>query len=323
MFIVVHISASAKSHLPRILSRAGPLPALHPADGDEIKPGHIYIAPPNQHLVLSEDKIFLTSGPKEHGHRPAIDPLFQSAALNYGPRVVGIVLSGMLGDGTAGLLSIKNSGGLAVVQDPQEAVFPGMPLSALEKVKVDHILDIAGIASLMEKLPAGEGVKEGLVGMTKNRDDEREKISQDFERFKQGENPQHNSILSCPDCGGVIFELGDQDQPHFRCHIGHSYSLESYIGKQAESLEDALWKAVRILEERAALLERISYSLEKKRAGSRSGRNFSNQALEVRKTADIIRQAIAAQSDPSESFYISSTEDLHKLDDSAGRELRD
>jgi two-component system, chemotaxis family, protein-glutamate methylesterase/glutaminase len=175
----------------------------------------------------------------------------------------------------------------------------------------------------MEKLPDAEGVKEGLVGMTKNRDDEREKISHDFERFKHGENPQHNSILSCPDCGGVIFELGEQDQPHFRCHIGHSYSLESYISKQAESLEDALWKAVRILEERAALLERISYSLEKKRAGSRSGKNFSNQALEVRKTADIIRQAIAVQSDPSESFYISSTEDLHKLDDSAGRELRD
>jgi two-component system, chemotaxis family, protein-glutamate methylesterase/glutaminase len=323
VFIVVHIKAAAKSYLPKILSKAGRLPAFHPSDGEEIKPGRIYIAPPNQHLVLSRERIFLTSGPKEHGHRPAIDPLFHSAALNYGPRVVGIVLSGMLGDGSAGLFSIKSSGGLAVVQDPQEAVFPSMPLSALGKVDVDHVLDIAGIASLMDKLPAGNAVREGLVSMKKNPDDERMQISRDFERFKQGEKIQHNSVLSCPDCGGVIFEMGEQDQPHFRCHIGHSYSLESYMDKQSESLEDALWKAVRILEERAALLERIAYSLEKKRAGSRSGKNFSNQALEVRKTVDIIRQAIAEQPDPSASFYISSTEDMHKLDDSAGRELRD
>jgi two-component system, chemotaxis family, protein-glutamate methylesterase/glutaminase len=313
VFIVVHIPDTATSYLPAILSRSGLLPALHPVDGEEIKPGQIYIAPPNWHLLLSTGHITLSPGPKEHGHRPAIDTLFQSAALNYGPRVVGVILSGTQGDGAVGLAEIKNRGGVAVVQDPEEAVFASMPLNAMGKVQVDHVLDIAGIGKLVKKLAAAPAVQKGVVGMEKKPEKERRQISQDFERFKQGEKPEHSSILSCPDCGGVVFEMGEGDQPHFRCHIGHTYSLESYVGRQSDGLERALWTAVRILQERSALLERMALA-SKQRGSVRSADYFYQQAQEINHQKDVIRQALEALPTSAEDFYVTDSTDFQSLD---------
>src|SRR5688572_11570392 len=159
VFIAIHTTPTTPSLLPKILSRAGPLPAAHPRDGDGIERGRIYIPPPDHHLLLDEDRVRIVRGPKENGHRPALDPMFRTAAVRYGRRVVGVVITGMLDDGTAGLLAIKQRGGIAVVQNPNEALFPGMPLSAIQNVDVDHVLHLNEIPPLLARL-AGEPVTE-------------------------------------------------------------------------------------------------------------------------------------------------------------------
>src|SRR5437588_1312081 len=161
VFVVLHIPAQSPSLLPEILSRAGPLKAVQATDDMQIEQGHIYSAPPDHHMLMEQGKICVVRGPKENRHRPAIDPLFRSAALAYGPRVIGVILTGSLDDGTAGLLAVKRRGGIAVVQDPHEALYPSMPRSALENVDVDYTLPLSAITSLLARLArepvAGEG----------------------------------------------------------------------------------------------------------------------------------------------------------------------
>jgi two-component system chemotaxis response regulator CheB len=152
VFVVLHIPPHATSFLPSILSRAGPLPAAHPNDGQAIEHGRIYVAPPDSHLLVKRGHIHLGHGPRENGHRPAADPLFRTAARAYGPRVVGVVLSGNLDDGTAGLLAVKVRGGVAIVQDPSEALYSGMPASASENVAVDWVLPVSEMAALLARL---------------------------------------------------------------------------------------------------------------------------------------------------------------------------
>lgn len=152
IFVVHHFPAQSVSALPNILNRTGPLPASQPADGERIRPGRIYAACPDRHLLVRDGRIRLSSGPREHGHRPAIDPLFRSAARSYGPRVVGVMLSGTLHDGTTGLIAIKGAGGIAVVQDPEHAAYPGMPASAIQHVPVDHVVPPSGLAALLDRL---------------------------------------------------------------------------------------------------------------------------------------------------------------------------
>lgn len=161
LFVVVHIPSEATSVLPRILSRAGPLPAVHVRDGLPIQDGRIYVAPPDYHLLLRSGHVRVVRGPREHGHRPAVDPLFRSAAHYGGPRTVGVILSGVLDDGTSGLQVLKAHGGVAVVQDPDDAFYDGMPRSAVENVDVDHVLPLAEIAPVLARLahaPVEEGV---------------------------------------------------------------------------------------------------------------------------------------------------------------------
>src|SRR5579862_3126519 len=145
-FVVHHFPPFQKSHLPEILSRAGPLPAHQATNGEAILPGRIYIAPPDRHLLIKDGHIELFHGPKENFTRPAVDPLFRSAADSYGPRVIGVILTGLLDDGTAGLIHIKNKGGLAVVQDPDDALFAGMPNSALKRDHVDYSVKLSEMA---------------------------------------------------------------------------------------------------------------------------------------------------------------------------------
>ena len=152
IFVVHHFPAQSVSALPSILNRAGPLHASQPPDGERIRPGRIYAARPNRHLLLWDGRIRLTIGPREHGHRPAIDPLFRSAARSYGPRVIGVILSGTLDDGTAGLLAVKGAGGVAVVQDPAQAAYPGMPASAIQHVPVDHVVLPSQLGTLVDRL---------------------------------------------------------------------------------------------------------------------------------------------------------------------------
>ena len=204
VFIVLHIPAYGTSVLPGILSRRGPLPAVHPADGEAIRQGRIYVAPPDHHLLLEKDgTVRLTRGPHENGHRPAVDTLFRSAARAYGPRVIGVVLTGTLDDGTAGLQVVKRRGGLAVVQDPEEALFASMPRAAIEAVAVDHVAALAEIGSTLARLAHLPAPAESEAPVTPDLEDEVKVAEFDIKNLetrregKPSSTPARTATASC------------------------------------------------------------------------------------------------------------------------------
>jgi two-component system, chemotaxis family, protein-glutamate methylesterase/glutaminase len=249
LLVVLHLGPG-KSALPEILSRAGPLPACHPADGEQLRPGRIYAAPPDQHMVLRDGRIKLLRGPRENGHRPAIDVLFRSAARTYGSRVVGLVLTGNLDDGTAGLLAVKRQGGIAMVQDPAEASYPSMPKSAMESVEVDHVLPVAGLAARLAQLARTPAPTNG--GQIGREPEMEEWLGQ------PGAEIGVPSGFTCPDCHGALWERPEGELVRYRCRTGHAFSPDSLAQAQEEGLEAALWAALRALEERISLARRIA-----------------------------------------------------------------
>lgn len=290
VFVVIHFPSHATSVLPVILSRAGPLQALHPRNGEPIESGKIYVAPPNWHLLLGVDTIHIAQGPREHGFRPAIDPLFRSAASAFGPQAVGIVLSGTLGDGTSGLLMIKEKGGITIAQDPEDALFPSMPLSAIAHVNVDYILPVSEMPEVLKDLAYQPVFGVGGIPVVENTG-ESERIQKDIASFEDDRQFNSPTVLTCPDCGGVLWELAEKDRPRYRCHAGHSYSEDSLLLEQTNALESALWVAVRSLEERAALAGRLS-SRARQRGQIKVAENFNLRREDAEQNADLIRQVL-------------------------------
>jgi two-component system, chemotaxis family, protein-glutamate methylesterase/glutaminase len=288
LFVVIHFPSFVTSTLPRILSRASPLPARHAVHGEPIEPGRIYVASPDCHLQLSDGRVRLTRGPKENGSRPAVDPLFRSAAHNYGPRVVGIVLSGNLNDGTAGLLAIKQAGGIAVVQSLKTALYQGMPQSALEHVTTDYVVAPAEMGAILSQL-ARQPVQSREV-TTMSEDVAPDGIDEFglADRHTQAGVP---STMSCPECHGVLWEVKDQKLVHFRCRVGHAYSAETLLAHQAENLEAALWTALRALEEHSALSKRLA-TRANSRGLSHSASSFTEQAMDAEHHASVIRNVL-------------------------------
>jgi two-component system, chemotaxis family, protein-glutamate methylesterase/glutaminase len=252
VLVVLHIPPYGGSVLPAILARAGSLPARHPTTTEPLAPGEIVVAPPDHHLVLFDNHLRLTRGPRENGHRPAIDVLFRSAARAVGARVIGVVLSGVLDDGTAGLAAIKSRGGLAVVQDPDDAIYPGMPHNAIEHVAVDHVLPADDIAKLLVRL-CEEPVDDAGHPPPPLMEIEADLAMMSETAMNHPERPGQPSGFSCPDCNGVLYEIKDGEITRYRCRVGHAWSAESLLGEQAEQLDAALWMALRGLEEKAAL----------------------------------------------------------------------
>jgi two-component system, chemotaxis family, protein-glutamate methylesterase/glutaminase len=198
MFVVLHIPAQSPSMLPSILSRFGALEAIHPEDGEAIQPGRIYVAPPNHHLLVKGGYVRIVRGPRENRHRPAADPLFRSAAHAYGPRVVGVVLTGTLDDGTAGLLAVKARGGVAIVQDPNEALYPGMPRSALENAEVDYCLRLSGIAARLVQLANEPVESEGAYAMPEGIEIESKIAQMEGSNMENVEKLGSPSVFTCP-----------------------------------------------------------------------------------------------------------------------------
>jgi two-component system chemotaxis response regulator CheB len=289
LFVILHVPATGSSALPDILTRHGPLPASHAKDGEPLEQRRIYVAPPDHHLLLRAGHVHLSRGPRENGHRPAVDPLFRSAAWEHAARVVGVVLSGALDDGTAGLLAIKSRGGVAIVQQPEEALYPGMPLNAIEHVHVDHVLPATAIADALTRLAAEPAMQPASPAPSDM------KLEVDVERFsmealKSG-NPGRPSAFSCPDCNGVLWEIQDGGLVRFRCRVGHAWSPESLITQQSEALEAALWVALRSLEERAALARRLAEPA--RRRGHRiTATRWQEQAQEAQQAARLVRQLL-------------------------------
>ena len=287
ILVVLHIGANT-SVLPMLLSAHGNNRAVHAQDGQALEKGTIYVAPPDHHMLVHDGRIRLNRGPKEHHTRPAIDPLFRSAALAHGPHVVGVVLTGRLDDGTAGLKAIKQCGGVTVVQDPAEAEHPGMPRSALQTVAVDHCLPLEGIAAHLHRLVTASAppVKASTPAAAD--------LAHEVAVFDGQGDPMENlraigkpSTLACPDCAGVLWEIEDMEPPRYRCHTGHAFSLRSLEDTQSATTEDALWGAVRALQQREVILRRLAEHERKVGAGGDADR-YEAQADEAARHAELL-----------------------------------
>jgi two-component system chemotaxis response regulator CheB len=286
---VIHLSSQFHSTLDAILTQAGRLPATFAQDGEKIERSHIYIAPPERHLLVEGEELRLGSGPRENNARPALDPLFRSAALCCGPRVVGAVLTGMLGDGAAGLSALKQSGGITVVQDPSEAAFPQMPTTALTRSKPDYVVGLPGMPALFEKLvrqPAGQPspVPEGI-------EYEVEVARGGRGKMKEMDRIGRRSVFACPDCHGVMWEIDEGELVRYRCHVGHAYSAELMSIALDENLTRALGSALRALEERTAMAKK----LQKQACDSgrtHTAKSWAERAREFEEEAKLIRDSV-------------------------------
>lgn len=302
LFIVLHIPAQSPSMLPAILSRSGSHTALHPRDGDAIEPGKIYVAPPDRHLMLEHEYIGVVRGPKENRHRPSVDPLFRSAARAFGPRVIGVVLTGSLDDGTAGLLAIKRRGGIAIVQDPEDALYPSMPVSAIQHVTVDYVRPLAEIGPLLVQLVHEPLPKSQEPPVPEDMELETRITEFDMEMLDNEQTVGTPSVFSCPECGGVLWEVQDGELLRFRCRVGHAFSADSMFSAQSEEIEDALWSALKTLEENASLSRRMA-DQARKRGQDWLARTFDEKIHESEQRSAAICQVLQKE------VLIDTTED--------------
>ena len=297
MFVTVHFPEHGTSVLPRILSRAGTHPVLHATDGESIVPGRIYVAPPDFHLLLEPNVVRLVRGPRENGNRPAIDPMFRSAALAFGPRVIGVVLTGNLDDGTAGLRAVKRRGGVAIVQSPEDAMFSSMPQSAIDHVNVDRVVPIRAMArAIADAMAQPVATSQFPPAMEDIMENELSAANLDAIGAPEGEHTGHSSPYSCPDCGGVLWEIKDGDFMRYRCRVGHAWTSDALLAKQADTLDDALWTALRTLEESASLSRRIALR-HRERGSARLAERFETQAESLDVRARVIRDALMTDRD--------------------------
>jgi len=289
VFVVLHIPARSLGILTTVTSSAAHLPVHAATDRMPILPGNIYLGVPDHHLILADGHIRLGRGPRENMARPAIDPLFRSAAVNYGPRVIGVLLSGLLNDGAAGLEAIKRCGGLAIVQDPEDAIADEMPRSALSAVQPDAALPSTRIGDVLSELvfaPPGPGLP--IPPEIRLEVDIAAGERVDSEIIRQLARP---SALTCPDCGGVL-SLVDNSKPlRFRCQVAHAMTADVLAKEQEGAVDEALRVALRIIEERAELVQRLADD------GRSAGRPavsemYEERAREYRGYADTLRQAV-------------------------------
>lgn len=291
VLIVLHIGAH-KSTLASILRASGRVPVHDPRDGDEARAGHVYVAPPDRHMLLEYDRIRLSRGPREHHTRPAIDPLFRSAALTRGPRVIGALLTGRLDDGVAGLQAIKECGGVVLVQDPATAEEPGMPASALRQVAVDRVAPIGAIAGLLVDWTSQPMVVSSALRVPVHLTREH--------AIAMGEGPLPQELdalgstshYACPDCGGTLWQIEAAGPLRFRCHTGHAFSMQTLLAAQAEGTETALWTAIRALQEKAMMMRQAA--VQQRSVGDEAGAGemarrvdeFDAQAKALRRLAE-------------------------------------
>ncbi len=260
VLVVLHTSPSSGGLLPQLLTRAGPLPASYPSEGESIRLGRIYVAPPDYHLIVEPGRLRRVQGPRENHHRPAIDPTFRSAALAYGQRVIGIVLSGLLDDGTSGLMVVRAHGGTAVVQDPSTAMFPSMPENALERVPDAHVASLDNLPKLLthlvqEKITLQKPARSANDQLAQSETRYSELDMSEIEKEVRAGDP---SQFACPECGGVLWEIDQAGLLRFRCRVGHAYTAQYLRAEQRHALESSLWSALRALEESISLYRRMA-----------------------------------------------------------------
>jgi two-component system chemotaxis response regulator CheB len=280
VFVVLHTAPDFDSLLPQLLSQAGPLPARHARGGEPLAAGTILVAPPDHHLLICPDHVRLSKGPRENHARPAIDVSLRSAARAHGRRVTGALLTGTLGDGTMGLMAVKAHGGVTIVQDPQEALFSGMPEHALRFVQVDHVLTVQGIAALVVQHARTFAEYEEVRPMKDADDRVQQQITHDFARQVEGRRVEQETVYTCPDCGGVLWQSEQGNLTGFRCYQGHTYASERLLIAKSEALENALWSATRALMERATLNRQLASQLRERGLEARADHLDEQAALD-------------------------------------------
>jgi two-component system, chemotaxis family, protein-glutamate methylesterase/glutaminase len=267
ILVVLHVPSTWPSLLPEILNRAGPLPVAHAVDGETLLGGRIYVAPPDCHLQVTGNHVELTKSARENGHRPAIDPLFRTAAAAYDGTTAGVILSGTLDDGTVGLSQIKLRHGATLVQDPEDAIYPAMPVNAIDFVDPDYILPVEGLVETLVRLTA---TSTGRAGKEVDMEPAPDPSSEDAQ-------PGELAPFSCPDCGGTLWETLADGVPSYRCRVGHAYSANSLAARHSDTVERAFWTAYRALEEQAAMSRRLARRLED-RGRHESAARFTRRA---------------------------------------------
>jgi two-component system, chemotaxis family, protein-glutamate methylesterase/glutaminase len=293
VLVTLHVPPYSLSVLPDILDRAGPLPARHAGHRESLVPGTIRVAPPDHHLVVDDGELALTRGPRENGHRPGVDVLFRTAARARGARVVAVVLSGVLDDGTAGLAAVASVGGATVVQDPADALYSSMPAHALEQVPGARTVAAGDLGDLLVRL-CGEDIPDAGPPASPALSFEADMAMLDEGAISSAEDrPGHPSQFSCPDCNGVLWEVPEPGASRFRCRVGHAWSAEALLGQQTQQLDSALWMALRALEEKVSLARTLGDAAD--RTGKQlSARRFHEQAEDSARAARIVRSMLEA-----------------------------
>lgn len=293
VLVVLHVPPTGSNALAAILDRSGPLPARAAEHGGALRHGEVVVAVPDRHLLLTDDHVALTSGPRENGHRPAVDTLFRSAARAVGPRAIGVVLTGALDDGAAGLVALRAQGGTGVVQDPGDALYDGMPRAALEAARPEHVVPLADLPGLLVRL-----VHEQAPARPSSAGDDRmrEEVAMaefDLRPLAGDDHPGEPSGYSCPDCSGVLWRIEDHGLLRFRCRVGHAWSPGSLQDQQTSELDGALWMALRSLEERAALAREMAVRAREAGHGLTASR-FTDRAVETGDAARTIRRLLTS-----------------------------
>jgi two-component system chemotaxis response regulator CheB len=298
VLVVLHISASSGGALASILDRSGPLRAAAARDGEPLLPGRVYVAPPDHHLLIRDDQIELSRGPRQNGHRPAADPLFSSAAAAHGRRVIGVVLSGTLDDGAAGAAAIERSGGLVIIQDPAESAYPGMPQAALAATSHAHVLSLPEIASMIvrecqQSVTAGGGTSSPGHPGAANLSGQAAHLGEMLAgpASVTDEPPGEWSGLSCPECGGPLNYSPQIEPGRYECRLGHGWSPASLLDGHSSAVEQALWIAALRLDERARLTGTMAEEADK-RNHPLSATRFREASREAEKALIVIRELL-------------------------------
>jgi two-component system chemotaxis response regulator CheB len=288
--IVLHTSPQSPGVLPGILTRAGQLPAQHARNGERLRGGHIYVAPPDYHLLVEPGRLRLTKGPRENRFRPAVDPLFRSAAQVYGPLAIGVVLTGNLDDGVAGLWTVKQLGGVAIAQDPADALFPSMPQNAIRHVPVDHVAPVAEIGPLLVDLITSPVTERETPRTVPHLVDLEVRIARDEDPIKAGvQGMGEPSTFACPECHGVLLQVKEGERVRFRCHTGHAFSPESLLAEISDGIENALWNAIRSMQEGALLLRTMGQHIDQRHVRG-GGAALAARGEELLRQADTLRE---------------------------------
>ncbi|PYV84123.1 MAG: chemotaxis protein CheB [Acidobacteria bacterium] len=280
VFIVLHTSQESPGLLPEILNRCSKLPVLYAVHGAPILPARVYVAPAGRrHMMLDRGKVRMEAGPRENRNRPSIDALFRSASYAYGSQVIGVVLTGNLDDGSAGVAAIKARDGVAIVQDPDDAFAPSMPASAIDATDVDYVL-------------AAEAIGPKLIELVTSN------VAENLQAISNGTRniAATGHTYSCPECGGVLEEIQENELLRLRCRVGHIYSPESFLADQTEAVERALWAAIRSMEEQTEYADRLATSSRQKNRAALAHR-FSDKAETSRENAAVLRELLQKTTD--------------------------